>query len=85
MAEIKKRGLHYTGTINANRLNNAPLASEKELKKEGRSHMSSVYEKTDNLSLVRWLDNKCVTLISSYLGMEPVDNVKRYDKSQKNI
>ncbi|KAK6183341.1 hypothetical protein SNE40_010841 [Patella caerulea] len=80
---MKKRALHYTGTINANRLNNAPLPSEKELKKEGRGHMSSVYETTNNLSLVRWLDNKCVTLISSYLGTEPVDNVKRYDKSLK--
>ncbi|XP_028396032.1 piggyBac transposable element-derived protein 2-like [Dendronephthya gigantea] len=83
VSELEKRGLHYVGTINSNRLHGAPLKSEKELKKEGRGAHDSVVETTKNLSLVRWFDNKCVTMISSYIGAEEVDSVRRYDRSKK--
>lgn len=81
--ELKQRGLYYVGTINSNRLHGAPLKSEKELKKEGRGAYDSVVETTKNISLVRWLDNKCVTVVSSYLSTEPTDSVRRYDRSKK--
>ena len=79
VSELEQRGLHYVGTINSNRLHKAPLKSEKELKKEGRGAYHSVVETKNNLSLIRWFDNKCVTVISSYLGAQPVDYVQRYD------
>ena len=40
-------------------------------------------ETTNNISLVRWLDNRCVTVVSSYLGALPPDSVRRYDRSKK--
>ena len=83
LVELKKRGLHFTGTIGANRLHGAPLKSEKELGKEGKRASCSTYESNHNLSLVRWLDNKCVTLISTYLGVSPESTVKRYIRSTK--
>ena len=58
-----------------NRLHGAPLKSEKELKKEVRGSGHCVVETTKNLSLVSWLDNKCVTVVSSYLAAEPVGSV----------
>ena len=33
-----------------------------------------------NIVLVRWFDNKSVTLISSYVGLEPASQVQRYNK-----
>jgi hypothetical protein len=42
VAELKKRGLQYTGTIAANRLHKAPLKSEKVLKKDSRGAYDSV-------------------------------------------
>ena len=80
---LKKRGLHFTGTIAANRLRGAPLKSEKELGKEGKGASCSTYESNHNLSLVRWLDNKCVTLISTYLGVTPELTVKCCNRSTK--
>ena len=78
--ELKKRGFHFTGTIAANRLHDAPLMSEKELKKDGgRGTYDSVCESNDDLCLVRWLDNKAVTLLSTYIGPTPTTKVKRYD------
>ncbi len=82
-AKLKKRGLQYTGTIAANRLHKAPLKYEKELRKDGRGAYSSVYESNNDLSLVRWLNNKAVTLLSTYLGPMPTSKVKRYYRSQK--
>ena len=59
------------------------MKSEKELGKEGKGAYCSTYESNHNLSLVRWLDNKCITLISTYLGVTPVSTVKRYNRSKK--
>ena len=78
--ELMKQGFHYVGTIRGNRLHGAPLVSETDLKKQGRGSMSSVYEKNRNIVLVRWFDNKSVTLISSYVGLEPTSQVQRYNK-----
>ena len=82
VSELERRGLHYVGTIDSNRLHGAPLKSEKELKKKGRGAHDSVVETTKNMSLVRWYD-KCVSVISSYIGPEEVDSVQRYDRSKK--
>lgn len=81
---IVKRNIgQYLGTIQANRVHKAPLKSEKDLEKLGRGSHDTVYEKNRNLVLVRWYDNKCVTLLSTFVGTEPSDEVKRYDKSKK--
>ena len=39
--------------------------------------------KQRKISLVRWFDNKCVTVISSYLRAQPIDYVQRYDRVKK--
>lgn len=83
VSELKKKDLLYVGTINKNRLHGAPLKSEKDLKKKGRGAHDSVVEVTNNLSLVRWFDNKCVTVVSSFIGSQPSDSVRRYDRSTK--
>ncbi|CAB4025753.1 Hypothetical predicted protein [Paramuricea clavata] len=83
VSALAQRGLHYVGTIANNCLHGAPLKSEKELKKEGRGSYHCVVETSKNLFLVLWLDNKCVTVVSSYLVAEPVGSVQRYDRSQK--
>ena len=38
---------------------------------------------THNQSSLQWYDNKAVTLVSSYIGIEPVHSVKRYDQKEK--
>lgn len=35
------------------------------------------------MSVVAWKDNKVVTLLSSYVGALPLNNVSRYDKKIK--
>ena len=34
-------------------------------------------------AVVRWVDSKVVTLASSFMGIEPIGSLKRYDKKEK--
>ena len=80
--ELKKHDILYVGTIRLPRMKKSPLMVEKDLKKKGRG----AYDKLDensNMIAVRWFDNKSVNLVSSYAGIEPVGNVRRYDRSLK--
>lgn len=83
---LKAKGIHYIGTIRENRLKKGcELKSEKELKKETRGAFDSAVEFDSGVIVVRWYDNRKVDIISSFVGVEPIKNVRRYDKTQKKI
>uniref|UniRef100_A0A3Q3EL87 PiggyBac transposable element-derived protein domain-containing protein n=1 Tax=Labrus bergylta TaxID=56723 RepID=A0A3Q3EL87_9LABR len=71
---LKERGIHYVGTIRMNRMKHCTMMDEKELKKNGRGSMDF---------RVNQENNKAVNLISSFVGIEPVGNVKRWDRKSK--
>ena len=78
-------GIFSLGTMRSNRLRSAAnkLKTDKVLKSQGRgSFCQTVCNKT-KLSLVKWNDNKCVILASSYSDAYPVSKVKRYCKIKK--
>ncbi|TWW53411.1 PiggyBac transposable element-derived protein 1 [Takifugu flavidus] len=79
---LKERGIHYIGTIQINRVKDCAMMDEKELKKNGRGSMDFRVNQDNNI-IVRWYDNKAVNLISSFVGIEPVGNVKRWDRKSK--
>ena len=72
-----------TGTVRKNRLHGCPLATEKEMKVTGRGSHDQVVDANSNLTVVRWLDNKAVTLASMYLQAEPFSTVKRWNGKEK--
>ncbi|XP_052756520.1 piggyBac transposable element-derived protein 4-like [Galleria mellonella] len=84
---LNKQGIQCVGTIQQNRLPNCRLPDKKELMKtsiprgtyeERVSHSDGV-----DFSATAWKDNKVVTLLSTYVGAEPVGKVSRYDKKAK--
>ena len=82
--QVWKRGYgHFFGTIQANRCHKTHLKTEKQLQELGHGSMHNVFDKDRNIVLVKWYDNKAVTLLGTYIGIEPVDKVKRYDKVEK--
>ena len=83
--ELKLRGIYSVGTIRQNRLFGCHLKTEKTLKKEKRSSYSYVLEANSNIQVVRWYDNRAVTLISSYLPVPPEDEARRYDRKEKEF
>lgn len=84
---LSKQGIHCVGTVQQNRLPNCRLPDKKALMKtsvprgtyeERISHHDGV-----DFSATVWKDNKVVTLLSTYVGAEPVGKVSRYDKKAK--
>lgn len=81
---VATRGLHYTGTIRPNRIPGNTLKTDADLKKEGRGAYDSRVSE-DGIHVIKWMDNKPISLISTYCGVEPLDEVKRWSTSEKRF
>lgn len=64
-AEFSKRGIGFVGTLRSNRLKDCWLKSENELKKEGCGAFDYAVDSLRNIAIVRWYDNRSVTLVSN--------------------
>lgn len=78
-------GIFSLGTIRSNRLRGAEqkLIPDKALKKKGRGSYSRVVCNTNKVCIVKWHDNKVVTVASSYVSETPVGVIQRYNKDLK--
>lgn len=84
MMHLKQQfSIQTTGTVRSNRLHGCPLLSEKELKAQGRGAFDQMVDANSNLTIVRWLDNRAVTLASTFLEAKPLTTVKRWDAKAK--
>lgn len=80
---LKAQSIWYVGTVRSNRLKGCTLKVEKELKKEGRGAVDYQVETSSNIIALRWYDNKSVDVVSSYVGIEPAGEVRRWDKRSR--
>ena len=78
----KAKCIAATGTVRINRVENAPLRPLKEMKKLEKGASDVVTDKNSNLTLVRWKDNKVVTVASTFVGKMPLRKAHRYVKAQ---
>jgi hypothetical protein len=69
-------------TLRANRIEKCPLKTEKALKKEGRGAMDSQVSE-EGILIVKWFNNKEVTVGTNYYSVLPTSQVKRWDKNKK--
>ncbi|KAK6186655.1 hypothetical protein SNE40_005941 [Patella caerulea] len=83
LLKLKERGMLYVGTIRKNRLPNCNLEDEASLKKRGRGAYDYRVEDDHNIVAVVWYDNKAVTLLSSYVGIDPVGQARRWERKTK--
>ncbi|CAG5013226.1 unnamed protein product [Parnassius apollo] len=87
ITHLAKQGIYTLGTVQSNRLVNCKLPDKKALMK--KSVPRGTYEeqmttfKGIDLTAICWKDNKAVTLLSTYVGAEPVTQVDRFDKAKK--
>lgn len=82
---LTKEGILPLGTVRLNRVPNAQMPTEKEMRRQGRG---SIIEKVAtiegiDLSLVSWYDNKIVTVMSTYVGSNPTIEVSRFSRKDK--
>ena len=79
---LKENGMAAIGTVRANRTENAPLQSVDDMKKKARGSSDVVNDNKSNVTLVRWKDNKVVTVASTLYGKEPMKRARRYIKDK---
>jgi hypothetical protein len=71
------------GTIRSNRIGGCPVETDKVLIKFGRGTYDYKSDTAKGVLVVKWADNKCALLGSTYSGIEPLTSVKSYNKEQK--
>ena len=69
-------------TLRSNRLEHCPLKSERELRQEGRGAVDYRLS-ADGILVIKWFDNKEVTMGSNFFSVEPFTEVRRWDKGKK--
>ncbi|XP_064607844.1 piggyBac transposable element-derived protein 3-like [Liolophura sinensis] len=80
---LKEQGHFAVCTIRQNRLRHCPVMSEKDIKKAGRGSMDQCVDKDNNVVVCAWQDSRRVLTASNYVGVDPVDECKRYDRKLK--
>ena len=82
---LKKLQIWAVGTIRADRLKGAKkvLVDKKELTKKGRGSIDWCVDSNTNITIVRWLDNGLVQLITNYVGNAEGQPAKRWSTKEK--
>ena len=62
---------------------NCPLLTEKEMTSGSRGGIDFKISAEKDICVSRWLDNGVVTLASTFTGVEPIDQVRRWSESAK--
>lgn len=83
MVYLAKQGVLSLGAVRRSRIPQCKLPKEHEMNKERRKAVENV-TKGENLEISAdvWKDSKCVTLLSTSVGMEPQKTVKCFDKKK---
>lgn len=79
------KGILSLGTVRRNRIPQCKLPTDEQMKKKDRGYSieyCTTYENTE-ISNVLWKDNKCVTLISTFVGTQPEGTIARFDRREK--
>jgi len=80
---LRSREIHATCTIQSNRTRNCPLLCDKDLKRGGRGSFDYRVEESEQVTVVKWYDNKSVHAASNWQGLNPLDTCRRFDRKQK--
>lgn len=85
LVELSKRGIQTVGTMRRNRLRNKKLPKDKEIMSLARGSSLEMVTKIDDVEIasVTWRDTKVVSLISNFVGTNPMQSVERFDKKLK--
>ncbi|GFR85540.1 PiggyBac transposable element-derived protein 3 [Elysia marginata] len=85
MSELRVLGMHGTGTTRAHCTAKCPLTLPQAIKQQPRGTMDCQLETTSNTVIVRWNDNKVVTVASTGYGVQPLQKAKRWSREKKQF
>ena len=82
--KLLEKGFHSNGTLQSGRLRGCELLTEKQLSAKGRGSFDCKHDFDSGISIVRWMDKRCVQLSSSHVSVDPVGKVKRTEARSKS-
>ncbi|XP_031356899.1 piggyBac transposable element-derived protein 2-like [Photinus pyralis] len=80
---LQQMGILSVGTVRTNRLKGLKFKEDKVMKTEGRGSYEHFTEENKKVVAVKWFDNKGVTLLSTYVGLQPIEEVRRWSQTEK--
>jgi len=83
LKHLKEKNVLATGTIRVNRTEKAPLPDIREMEKKPRGAHEVVLDSNNDIAVVRWKDNKVVTVASTYCGAAPISKAKRFSRADR--
>lgn len=87
MTYLKTNKILSLRTVRRNRLQNVLLLEENVMKTLPRGSMSECVTKIQGtkIAAVSWNDNKVVTLLSTFVGVDPITVISRFSKKEKKM
>lgn len=82
---LRSNGILAVGTILTNRIPSNlrnKLKKDKQLLSEGRGSYEEWVRDDDAVSVLKWMDNRSVTMASIFTGASPLHDVRRWDKKE---
>ena len=83
MLQLQSMGILCMATIRSNRLGSCTLSSDADLKARGRGAFDYRTDKNYGIHVVKWMDNKCVLLTSTFTGVSCSNTVERWNGKEK--
>lgn len=85
---LSTQGILSLGTVRADRIPGSKLPVLKTAKEVKSVKRGTFYEYVANIegcevSSLMWVDNKCVRMLSTFAGANPVEDVRRYNRTTK--
>ena len=82
---LYQQRISCAGTVRSNRLPNNKLTSDAVMKRKDRGSMEIWTVSVDNVELrvVKWNDNRAVTLLSTYEVINPTTELLRWDRKER--
>lgn len=81
--KMKELGILTTATVRSDRLKKCPLPTDKELMKKGRGSSEFRCDANSGVTVLKWFDNKCVQVCSTYSCPATNSTVKRWNRDQR--
>lgn len=81
LKELSKKNIAATCTLREDRLSKAPLQKKIIIEKKNRGHIEEAF--SDEISLVKWKDNKVVSVASNKLRSFPLQKTNRWNRILK--
>lgn len=83
LLHLQEKGFRATGTLRENRLSKCPIKDSKSLGKEPRGCFDYRFDTTGEVLILKWNDNKCVTIATNHETIVPLYQATRWDRKAK--